>query len=145
MIHTFKFGLWSANKKRGEEETQHAVLALMASNCCTWVELRSKAQNDKHDTDQCGFFHSQISFHLGRCVSWIIKPSIFSYYSLAFLTLRCAQTTGYQLLISQRCKFILYLIGVGHKKQIIIGCWCDMKRIHSMHSYLLICLISYVR
>lgn len=31
-----------------EQETQHAVVALMASNCCTWQEPRSVDWRDKH-------------------------------------------------------------------------------------------------
>lgn len=31
-----------------EQETQHAVVALMASNCCTWLEPRSADWRDKH-------------------------------------------------------------------------------------------------
>ena len=46
-----------------------------------------------------------------------------------FLNVRCAVTTGYELLFKiQKCEIIGYLIGIGNEKQVIHG--YQLNKIH---------------
>lgn len=58
---------------------------------------------------------TQILLHLWNIES--IPPCI-----LAFLTLRCAETSGHELIFkTDKCELVSYLIGIGHEKQVVVG------------------------
>lgn len=70
---------------------------------------------------------------------WNIKLTVFARCIWAFLTLRCAWTTGQGLTKNtQTCKIIGYLIGVSHEKWVIIGHRYRLKKILILHPNLII-------
>lgn len=46
----------------------------------------------------------------------------------------CAQTTGHALLVKlEKCQMIVYLIGIGHEKQLNVRYWYQLRKIHIVH------------
>lgn len=74
----------------------------------------------KKSSDNVGLVRSEL---------WNITSS-FIHHILAFVTLSCAQTTGYELHIkTQKFDTISYLIGIVREKQVISGYLYQLNKV----------------